>query len=252
MKSFLKTGLATLLLSSGSVYALDPVQGIYAGIFLGTSKARSVNISAAIPTYNTYGTGQLNYSWFGDIGGQVGYRMDQFRVEAELSYNDSPYNSLVFNGVINSIPINGITIPKLGNPKHNVNATGFQMKGQTDIAALMFNGYYDNYTLFDQTCFVPYIGIGIGYASVLNKIQFYYSNTPITGADFSERRNAFAGQAIIGTNYFMDDFTSFGLDFRYLSTAGIASSNSSLVSANNVRYQYMAVNLTFNGSFDAG
>ena len=240
MKFFLKAGFASLLLTTGSVYALDPVQGIYAGIFLGGSKARSVDVTAIVSGLKAP-IGTLKYSFLGDIGGQVGYRMDQFRVEGALSYNNNPYDTLT---------IGGETISKQGNS--HANNMGIRQKGQTGIAALMLNGYYDNYALFDQTCFVPYIGFGIGYANVQNKIQFFYNNTAITGADFSMRDNAFAGQAIIGTNYFLDDFTAFGLDFRYFSTAGISSHFGNTALTDSVRAQYMAINLSFNGSFDAG
>lgn len=248
MKSILKAGLTTLLLSSSSVYALDPVQGIYAGIFLGGSKARAVNITAAIPNLiingaSLAGTGRLDFGAFGDIGGQVGYRMDQFRVEGELSYNNSPYNSLT---------INGTKFTKKGNSKHNTNATNPTFKGQTGIAALMLNGYYDNYSMFDQSCFVPYIGIGLGYANIQNRVDFYRGNVAIPNSSFSIRHNAFAGQAIIGTSYFMDDFTAFALDFRYFSTGAVPAHYGTFASTNSVRFQYLALNLSFNGSFDAG
>ena len=49
---------------------------------------------------------------------------------------------------------------------------------------------------------------------------------------------------IVGVGYFVDDFTSIGLDFRYLATKSIEPFNS--------RNEIASLNVTLNGSFDCG
>jgi opacity protein-like surface antigen len=131
-------------------------------------------------------------------------------------------------------------------------SAGLRLQGGTNSGFLMLNGYYDFYTPSedDLSPLIPYVGLGLGYAYVENNIQFYYDNTQLTVGNIVEKYTKPAGQVIIGTSYFLDDLTSFGLDFRYLTTA----SNTKTTEYNifKTKEQIYTLNLTFNGAFDLG
>ena len=242
MKLTLKSSLIALLLVNGSTYALNPVQEWYGGIVLGGSITNKINFTLINPLDSLKYSGQLQYSGAGDIAGQIGYRMEQFRVETELFFNYSPYHQLLLNGL-------KVTTP------HKSPATaygGLQFKGRTETGAILVNGIYDAYSIFEQSNYVPYIGVGIGYAYVENNINFYYNNHTIAGTKFTENNQAFAGQAMIGISYFMDDFTTFSLDYRYFSTANIPIRATVINPAYNYKITVNTFNLTFNGAFDCG
>lgn len=243
MSYFLKSSVLALSLAHGVAHAINPVQGVYAGIFLGGSKAQSLSLKLAEPLTLATTTAQLDYSFFGDIGFQVGYRVNQFRVEGEVLVNNSPYNLLTLDGVKYKKRQKSATKP---------NTSGISFTGSTTTAGLMVNGLYDAYSVFEQTNFVPYLGVGVGYAGVQNSITLYNNGVLIPHADYSTRSGTPAAQGIIGAHYFMDDFTTFGLDFRYLSTKSIpvhlGVANSSL----STRVQIASINFSFNGAFDAG
>lgn len=229
MKSSLKLSFAALIVINGSAQALNPVQGFYAGIFLGGSMSPSQNLNVIDPiTFNTV-PASLKYKVYGDIGGELGYRLDQFRIEGELVYNSSPYSSLT---------VGGYTI---SSPKKS---SGLRLKGSTNTAAIFLNAYYDAYCLWEQSDWVPYIGAGIGYANIQSNLNFYFNNVQISGSKITDRGNTAIGQVIAGVNYFMDDFTAIGLDFRYFSTKKIDPFNTNVQSG--------SINLSFNGAFDAG
>lgn len=229
MKSSLKLSFAALFIFNSSVQALNPVQGFYAGIFLGGSLSPQINLNVIHPASFTAIPASLKYSVYGDIGGELGYRMNQFRLEGELFYNSSPYHQITLGHAT-------FTTQK--------KSKGFRFKGYTNTGALMLNGYYDAYCLWEQSDWVPYVGAGIGYANIQNNINFYYNNVQILGTKISETQQAPIGQVILGLNYFMDDFTTFALDVRYFSTQKIDPFNT--------RAQATSLNFSFNGAFDAG
>lgn len=250
MQSSLKSGLLVLVLIGGKAFALNPVEGLYAGIFLGGSYSPSINLSFPHPQTHTTTSGSLKYSPFGDIGGQLGYRVNQFRVEGELFYNSAPYDSITL----------GTT-----TFKSKKKSTGLRFKGQTSTAAFMVNGLYDAYFLSEQTNFVPYLGLGVGYTRVQNTLEFYCDNKPVVNntvnlgpnntctltpnpgakkSNLSAHSNAPAAQVIIGASYFMDDFTTIGLDIRHYSTKSMPPFNT--------KVQSSSLNVFFNGAFDAG
>lgn len=237
--SFYKSTLTALLVISGTAYALDPVQGFYGGIFLGGSYAPSIDFKVfnPDPTVLKKISGSLSYGPFVNGGGQVGYRRDQFRAEAEAFYNYNPYNTI-------SADRFKITKYKKKFSKPN---TIYQM-GHTGTAALMVNGFYDIYSMSD---YVPYVGVGVGYAHVTNSLQFYYGPTTKIGTLFSESKSLAGLQGILGVNYFMDDFTTIGLDFRYFTTQS-TTVKFSPNTPSSFRYQFATLNLSISGAFDCG
>jgi len=259
VKSILKTSLAIFMALTNSAYALNPVQGWYGGIFIGGSYSPAIDFSvvdftqffstttplpsSAIPL--TKVSGSLKYSGFGNIGGQFGYRMDQFRLEGEFVYNSSPYHE---------ITIGDYTFVAKKSGK------GFRYNGNTNTAALFFNGFWDIYCLWPQSNAVPYLGLGIGYSNIQDTFKLYYEGTQVTNGKTTHKTqlldkqtssaNLAIGQAIAGLSYFMDDYTTFGLDFRYFQTTKKTYTNP-LINVN-TSASSASINLIFNGMFDFG
>ena len=228
--------VVTLGFAAGNVLAVNPVPGFYAGIMLGVNFAPDIDFNfkdsirinpkdvIKVPVHGT-----VFYSSFGNLAGQLGYRCNHYRIEGEFVYNDNP---------IKELKLNGKTYNKIS--KFN---SGLGIRGKTDVAALMVNGFYDFYTPGQLSYFSPYVGVGIGYAKVMNEIKTYDNNVFIPALSQSNSQSSPAGQAIIGLGYFLDDFTSMGLDFRYLATK-------SAVHPFETRTKFATINVTLNGSFD--
>ena len=95
-----------------SAYAVNPVPGGYAVIFLGPTYAQNIDFTLnqiiPLPTDsripgNT--TGSLKYSVLGGVGGEIGYRFcTKYRVEIEAFYNNNPFKKLqIGNYTIDSL-----------------------------------------------------------------------------------------------------------------------------------------------------
>ena len=251
---------ASLLGLSSTAFAVNPVEGWYAGIYLGPSYAPTT----VIPINKTYilpsssgqiipvGTASLSYGVLGGVGGEAGYRCGHLRAEGQLLYNNNPYSSLSTNEpkmMINGTrtTYNGVALPP-------------SMKGQTNIGAALINGFFDLYTPGKDNVsnIAPYIGLGVGYAYVQNNITFQFPNALASGAinasggQFWHSYAAVAGQAIAGVNYFMDDFTTMGIDLRFFSTANENHPARYTFTSFNTKAQIYSANLIFNGAFDLG
>ncbi|AHE67483.1 outer membrane protein [Legionella oakridgensis] len=240
MKQSLKMSLAILMLSNNPVHAFNPINGWYAGIVLGGSYAPGGTLTFNLPNTPTTGscsvgascststTGSFSYDGYGNIGGQIGIRLSHFRAELEPVVNYNPYQNITVNGITYTSPSQ---------------SEGLRLKGDTTTVGVLINGYYDFYTAGGASSFVPYIGAGVGYAYVQNDIKFYCNNQPITCTSLSESTSSPIGQGIIGAAYYLDDFTSFGLDYRYITTGKINSIIDS-------RVQVHTINFSFNGIFN--
>lgn len=235
-----KLGLLALLLTNASAYALNPVQGWYGGILLGINYTPSTNfvIPATFTSILTPivvpadGTATLKYGTMGQIAGQVGYRCGKYRVEAQLGYNNSPVKSLTIDDTT-------ITIPS--NNKY------FTSSANTNTGYGMINGYYDFLPTDPNSNIAPFLGLGIGYASTTNEVNvaFWYNNFNFQTLNVSEKTTSPAGQIMLGTSYFMDDFSTLALDLRYFTTSTKAT-------VTNARVEVVSLNITFNGAFDFG
>lgn len=245
MKQSVKVAFTGLLLINSVSYALNPVQGWYAGVFLGVSNQPNTQFTLNTPivtpkvTIPTDITGTIKHSVLGSVGGEVGYRCNNFRVEAEVLYNNNPYKTLTINGFTVKSPSSSSTL---------------RMKGAVNSGAILANGFYDIYTPNEDgwSQIVPYVGGGLGYAYVQNNIEFYYNDVLLKAGDITEGRGAAAGQGIVGVSYFLDDFTTLGIDFRYLTTAIVKHSFLRGNEAFNSRFTLYSINLLFNGAFDFG
>lgn len=230
MKQLIHTTiLGSIIISSSTSFALNPVQGFYGGVMLGGSYTPTISHTITDPTTNTKYTGKLQYSGYGDIGGQIGYRVNDYRAELEGFYNYSPYNKISLNGYT-------ITSQKFKTGRDYI-------EGYTGTASIMVNGYFDFFPFVGQEAnFVPYVGLGVGYSNIQNSIRVINNGMTVSGTNISGNKGSVAGQGIIGASYFLDDFTVFALDYRYYSSKSTYPFNA--------RTRFQAVNIIFNGAFD--
>lgn len=182
---------------------------------------------------------ELNYATFGQIGAQIGYRFESLRLEGQFFYNTSPYRKLIFHGPLLDFDISA-----------NSNQNNY-ITGETNTAAGMLNIYYD--FIHFPVKFInitPFVGIGGGYANVSNNLKLYIQGNALNNNPIAPSGSHFAGQLMTGLLYFIDEFSTIGLDYRYFTTASqtvsIAAENTTF------RNQIQSVNLTYNGSFNFG
>lgn len=236
----------------GSSFALSPNGGVYGGLNIGASYVPALSANFLSPfiqdqlsnngPYAGYFTtstvnAKLNYSQYGQVGAQLGYRWDQYRLELEFFYNQTNYNSL---------QVNNKTFLSTNT------ADEAYFSGATTTSAGMLNFLIDMLPpLYVDSSFAPFIGVGVGYAYLQNNPTFYLNKNNVNQYEFSRTTSKYAGQVIVGTSFFMDDFSYFGLDFRYFTTGKISGNlrNQQPVS---IFYQIMSVNLSYNASFEFG
>ena len=216
--------LASLLFFN-SAYSAIPLEGWYAGLMLGPTQSFDFSFNLINPLKGTPAAGQLSYNRSLNEAVQIGYRYDKFRSEAQLVFNQSKFNQVqIDNLLINS----------------QDNFHGLSLSGNTHYFAAMFNTFYEFYQEDVEVRFVPYVGLGIGYASIKNTLSLRYNQRQIFGRNDSA--SAPMGQAIAGINYFFTDTYSLGLDYRYMSTPNHKTLNTSV--------SVEAINAVFNVSFD--
>lgn len=238
---------AFLMLFVSSVQALSPIQGLYGGLMVGGSKAPDIEFNTVNLIQNQTGQGLISYSILGNIGAQLGYRMNHFRVEGQFLFNNNPYAHLNLNDT--NIPnnnSNASTATQLRNIK--VPPLPFTFDGYTNTYAGMLNGFYDFYSDEDSSMrLVPYVGVGVGYEQVQNIIRFF--NNGALFRSYAQYSQQASGQAVVGLSYFLTDYTSFGLDFRYLSAFNSDTGSTQRTSFQN-RPQIYSLNALFNASFN--
>jgi OOP family OmpA-OmpF porin len=132
----------------------------------------SVSRGAAVKLHEKAGAG---------IAGQVGAKIDNFRVEGEALY-------LISN--IDRLTTGGTTV------RSDIDAKA---------TAFMANGYYD---FKNDSKFTPYIGVGAGTAHMVSSVTSGHSDTA----------NVFAYQALAGVSYEINPHNSVSLGYRYFAT----------------------------------
>ena len=238
---------AGLSMLASSAMALNPVNGWYAG-FIGSvsfmpklqfsllNLDQFTNYPAGAGLPGTVIDGEVNYKVMGGGGGQIGYRWcDNYRAETEVIFITNEYNS---------IKIGDYTIKRANSIDA---ATGLNQNGHTNIWGALVNVYYDFYRPAQEGNYVPYVGLGLGYASVQNLLVLNYNGQQLQPR-LSYTNSTAAGQAIIGVSYFLDDFTSFNLDYRYFSTQNF--SKETRYSSFNQRFAVHTISFSMNFAFD--
>ena len=214
---------------SGSVFAVNPMQGLYGGILLGGNYTTSTPYTFRNPLSLVIQTGTLKYSAMGNGALFVGSRFGQLRVELEGLYNYVPYKEIQTT---------------TQNFQARKTSKNLRLQGNASVASLFFNSFYDFYTAGSSSNFAPYIGVGVGYSYFWRDLKFYNNNIEISGTHVHGTSSLPAAQGILGVSYFLDDYTAFGLDYRYYSTGkmGVYGDN---------KFQVSTINLSFTGSFCA-
>jgi hypothetical protein len=231
-------------------YALNPIQGWYGGVFVGGNYSPNLSTTRPFPfpgqLYGQEVQDTLSYSILGDIGGEVGYRMNNFRLEGEFLYNYIPYNGLNIGPLFFTGPsTSGSTTPIYENG--NITVGKLQFQGATSTYAWMVNGYYDLFYQNYTDSMVPFIGGGIGYGLFQNWIQFLFDGSPLPRANVTKNSSAIVYQGIIGLSYYLDDYTTFALDARYIS--GTSMTVTTFMNSFRNTPTIVTLNLSFNGSF---
>lgn len=239
MKGTLQIALLSAL-CSGQALAANPVTGVYVGLMGGGNVARSVDNYNYIPPIlftpptnnlailNTANpNAKLSFKVSGNGGGQIGYRFNCFRAEIEGLYATNSYGTITTSSV---------------NVQNNFN--GLTLTGHINAIAGFLNGFYDIYTPGSDSNIGGYLGLGVGYANIQNILTYKQSGfTLTTPPNYSVSQGSFAAQGIVGLNYYIDDFTSIGGDFRYITT-------SSIINAMNARPQIVTFDLNINFALD--
>lgn len=229
LKLLVCTGLSLL----AHALCADPMKGWYAGPIFSGSYPTAISFSVLNPFTGVPTGGELSYNLGGGIGGQLGIRCDHFRVEVEGLFNSDPYSKL--------------TIDDLVIKRHDTLIGGipFHFKGNTQFYTGILNGYYDFYQ-FDSD-FVPYLGLGIGYAHVTNELKFYSLDVPLFS--INKTNNSLLGQAIVGAQYFVDETVSIGLDYRFVALSNFDLQT--ITGEHNDKFMMNTINLTFNFAFES-
>ncbi|MCR9191567.1 MAG: outer membrane beta-barrel protein [Gammaproteobacteria bacterium] len=265
-----------LLLSQAPCFAIKPVQGSYAGVFLGPTYTSNIeftfnptttfnttlrsaftdyitSITGSAPNLSTNTSGELTYSVLGGVGGEIGYRFcDKFRLEFEVLYNNNPFSELKLgeNIVIDSVSTN----PRL------------HIEGDTNTGAGIINFYYDFLTRSRDgySAIAPYVAVGVGYYYSQNTLIFNYGENTQAQIDegaepatlyetkFTQAHSGLAGQAIVGVSYFMDDFTWLFADVRYLSLGTTSTINPVTQADFQRKTALYSIMIGFNGIMDFG
>ncbi|MDP3560878.1 MAG: P44/Msp2 family outer membrane protein [Legionellaceae bacterium] len=267
-------------------YALNPVQGTYAGVFLGVSYSPSAQfvfqppISFTGPNASVSAeSGSISNSVLGNIGGQIGYRFcENYRVEGEFFYNNNHFKNLTVQNITLTSPFYSLTPPNSITYNNVENSPDAHIQGDRNTGAFMINGFYDFFIPNNDgySTVVPFVGLGIGYSYVQNALQFYREQTsanvtnPASSREILQAlqiRKTYAGQVIGGFHYFLDDFTWFSVDLRYWTTGSSTNPttqytlisptertviNNSYVNLFGKNTQLYTANLSFNGAFDFG
>ncbi|MFM7191813.1 MAG: outer membrane protein [Microcystaceae cyanobacterium] len=177
--------------------ARAPLYGWYLGLsgsYQNREQATEANASSQGNTFFVFAPGI-------SVNGAVGYRLEDFRVEAEYSF---------FNNGIDIASANGLR------------QAGFApaaASGDVNLYAYMVNFYYD--IPLDNSRWKPYVGLGLGfYKSQINGATASFFNIPSLGVDIpavnaTSNNMPFAYQIRAGIGYEVSRNAEIYLGYRY-------------------------------------
>ena len=179
-------------------FASPARQGGYMSVFLGASTPQDTSVT--ITEFNPVTTKdtQVQFDPGINIGSTAGYDFGFLRLEGEMSYKRGE--------------INKVTEQTFGTRYINVD-------GYLGAFALMLNGFFD---LHNETPVTPYLGGGIGFASVgLSDTRGVDANTGALNDHIfrSDDDTVLAYQAGAGLEVSLNRYLSLDLGYRYFGTS---------------------------------
>lgn len=250
MKQIIKFGFILSLISNNA-FCAQPVEGFYFGLVGEISHAPNPQLGFTIDGVPF--TGQIT---LGPVGGgfatSIGYKIQNFRLEGEFLYNINNYGELEVGSCTLVSPT---VLGPQGTCPAFVVENGLGFNGSTMGFYGLFNAFYDFTSSDPNVNFVPYLGLGLGAAIIRNQgniesNQYSGINPAITFTSNSSQ-SGFALQGIVGFYYYLDDFTTLGLDFRYVSTMN-GNNNNNNNNSSSSQYGISTINLVFNFALEKG
>ena len=168
-------------------FAATPINGWYTGAFGGYAYVPG-NMNKS-----TQGITRSNATYHSgyDAGASLGFKSNPLRYEGEMTYLKANVDQFKLNQT------------------RATNPTGY-----SNAAVGLANVYYDFLGL--TAPLQPYLGAGIGYAWVQNKLS---SSNPISAASFTGSNSVLAYQATGGLTYNFAENYALNLGYRYIGTA---------------------------------
>lgn len=180
--------ILSAILGSGSALAATPVDGWYAAVFGGYTYLPD-NISA----YTTTGLllNGTSYRNGYNAGGRFGYKSNPLRYEGEYTYLHADIKHFNLN-----------------------NHAQLNTSGYSSASYFMANIYYDFPEMIP--CFTPFLGVGLGYAHLVAKLQS--TSTRYGYTTFKANNNVFGYQGTVGFAYNFAENYSADLAYRFTAT----------------------------------
>lgn len=156
--------------------------------------------------------GDLDNSWFGEVGAGCGQGSRGFRGEVMFGFRGSrDFEGIpnIYNGSRVGDPV-GTPEPDVDDPMHT------SIRSYT----LMFNAYYD---FGHYGPVVPYLGAGIGAAYHILDDVYFTQNPYLTNRIAGDRDLAFAWSLMAGLGYQVSDRAILDLGYRYIDMGKVTS-----------------------------
>lgn len=200
--------------------AEEPANGFYTGFNLGIQDAGKVYTKASLDLSQTawqiftpnnpipvpMDNSVVKFKPGGLTSLFLGYRFNpNWRADFQVEYAYDSIDDLL-NPYFGSLD----GMPGYGFSARHTHVVGF------------FNFMYDAASVYQNTGrdpgWVPYIGGGLG----AGRFRDWYTLANDAGLEalIKFAKNRYAGQAIVGFNYYFDSYTNFFMDYRYQSTIG--------------------------------
>ena len=181
--------VTALSLTTSIATAATPINGWYSSAFGGYAWTPG-NMNTT--TLGLTRSNTLYQSGF-DAGGSLGFKSNPMRYEGELTYIRANLKRFDVNGIRQTEP-----------------------EGYTNAALGLANVYYDFPGL--TAPLQPFLGAGIGYAWVQNKLN---STGSFGITSFSNANSVFAYQATGGLTYNFAENYALSLGYRYVATTNV-------------------------------
>jgi opacity protein-like surface antigen len=223
--------LAVLALTSNAYAYLSP-EGPYISLMGSGSALKSLQVTLPDPFDPLHPVipADYTYKFGGGAGLAAGYQYEQFKGEVELLFltNSISHVNLLRAGGIERIN----TFP---------NDLNQRITGGTTLIGGFINGYLNLFSKDTDTTVAPYLGLGLGKGNVRTKVRFFQDDIELDTFRYELKQSATLGQFIIGANYLLDDYTSIGFDYRFITSSKLQNTDK--------RFQINTINIRLNYSF---